>query len=248
MCVWVTAPFEMRVRTTSRARVCARSWGGARPLLAVRGYSCVVLPHKLSRVRIFHPRNREPTPPSRDSRDGTRRGQDRVQDRVLGVMDKIEYKRLEYKHEGRTIYEWYQSLEEVHVFISPPPGVTSKMIDCKIMSTQLTIGIKGNPPFIDEPFAEFVNAAESYWTWEDAEAPREGKELHLCITKGSKGVTWSSLLRGHTEVDPLTQQELQKSLMLERFQAENPGFDFSGASFNGQVPNAKTFMGGVGYQ
>ena len=164
------------------------------------------------------------------------------------IMDKIEYKRLEYKHEGRTIYEWHQSLEEVHVFIAPPPGVTAKMIDCKIMATQLTLGIKGNPPFMDEPFAEYVNATESYWTWEDAEAPREGKELHLCITKGSKGVTWNSLLRGHTEVDPLTQQELQKSLMLERFQAENPGFDFSGASFNGQVPDAKTFMGGVGYQ
>ena len=45
------------------------------------------------------------------------------------IMDKIEYKRLEYKHEGRTIYEWHQSLEEVHVFIAPPPGVTAKMID-----------------------------------------------------------------------------------------------------------------------
>ena len=137
------------------------------------------------------------------------------------------------------------SLEEVHVFISPPPGVTAKMIDCKIMSTQLTLGIKGNPPFIDEPFAEFINAAESYCTWEDAEAPREGKELHLCITKGSKGVTWESLLKGHEPVDPFTQSEVQKSLMLERFQAENPGFDFSGASFNGTVPDAKNFMGGA---
>ena len=35
--------------------------------------------------------------------------------------------------------------------------------------------------------------------------------------------------------------------MLERFQEENPGFDFSGASFNGQVPDPKNFMGGVGY-
>ena len=186
-------------------------------------------------------------------------------------MDKIEYKRLEYKHEGRTIYEWYQSLEEVHVFITPPPGVAAKMIDCKISATQLTLGLKGNPPFMDEPFTEKANASESYWTMEDAEPPREGKELHLIITKGSKGVTWPSLLRGHTEVDPYTQQELQKTLMLERFQAEvrpcptprapaahrptaphacgqNPGFDFSGASFNGQVPDPKTFMGGVGYQ
>ena len=29
------------------------------------------------------------------------------------MCDKIEYKRLAYKHEGRTIYEWYQTLEEV---------------------------------------------------------------------------------------------------------------------------------------
>ena len=71
--------------------------------------------------------------------------------------------------------------------------------------------------------------------------------LHLSLVKGSKGVSWDSLLQGHTKNDPFTQSEVQKSLMLERFQAENPGFDFSGASFNGQVPDPKSFMGGVGY-
>ena len=53
---------------------------------------------------------------------------------------------------------------------------------------------------------------------------------------------------GASQVDPFTQSEVQKSLMLERFQEENPGFDFSGATFNGQVPDPKTFMGGVGYK
>ena len=71
--------------------------------------------------------------------------------------------------------------------------------------------------------------------------------LQIALTKGSKGVTWDCLLKGHTPVDHYTQSEVQKSLMLERFQAENPGFDFSGASFNGQVPDPKNFMGGVGY-
>ena len=71
--------------------------------------------------------------------------------------------------------------------------------------------------------------------------------LHLSLVKGSKGVTWDCLLQGHTKNDPFTQSEVQKSLMLERFQAENPGFDVSGASFNGQVPDPKSFMGGVGY-
>ena len=71
--------------------------------------------------------------------------------------------------------------------------------------------------------------------------------LHMSLVKGSKGITWDCLLKGHTKNDPFTQSEVQKSLMLERFQAENPGFDFSGAQFNGSVPDPKTFMGGVGY-
>ena len=29
--------------------------------------------------------------------------------------------------------------------------------------------------------------------------------------------------------------------------AQNPGFDFSGAEFNGEVPDARSFMGGVKY-
>lgn len=36
--------------------------------------------------------------------------------------------------------------------------------------------------------------------------------------------------------------------MLERFQEENPGFDFSNAEFNGMVPDPQKFMGGVKYQ
>lgn len=72
--------------------------------------------------------------------------------------------------------------------------------------------------------------------------------LHLALSKGSKGVTWPSLLRGQQALDPYAQTEVQKSLMLERFQAENPGFDFSGAEFNGQVPDPKTFMEGLRYK
>ena len=126
------------------------------------------------------------------------------------------------------------------MFIEVPPGVRAKHLDVKFTSTQLTIGIKGNPPFIDEPFGYPVNASDSTWTL-------EGGILQLELTKGSKGLTWECLLKGHTPVDPFTQSEVQKSLMLERFQAENPGFDFSGATFNGSVPDPKTFMNGMGY-
>lgn len=193
-------------------------------------------------------------------------------------MDKIEYKRFRYEHNGQTVYEWEQSLEELHCYIVPPAGVKARQLDVAISARHLTVGIKGNPPFLSvraasssarrlrscmstarpharppgsrvprvahlsaqEDFAELVNSHESFWTLEDG-------VLHLTLCKGSRGVTWPCLVRGHESFDPLTQQEVQRSLMLERFQAEHPGFDFSGASFSGQVPDPKTFMEGVRY-
>jgi hypothetical protein len=97
-----------------------------------------------------------------------------------------------------------------------------------------------------------------------------------------QGEPWAAVIKGH-ELDPMTQQQDQQRLMLERFQREvspgrstlpalglllhpapqltvcvclyvllaatattqHPGFDFSGATFNGAVPNARTFMGGL---
>lgn len=153
----------------------------------------------------------------------------------------IATKRLTYEYQGRKIYEWEQSLEEVHMYVEVPPGVKAKMLEVSITPSQLRVGLKGNPPFINEPFHTTVNSSESMWTLEDG-------VLHLALEKGSKGVTWECLLKGHTPNDPFTASEVQKSLMLERFQAENPGFDFSGAEFNGNVPDPKTFMGGVGYK
>lgn len=56
--------------------------------------------------------------------------------------------RLAFQYKGRTVYEWEQTLEEIHMYIVPPPGVKAKMLDVKITSTHVRIGIKGNPPFI----------------------------------------------------------------------------------------------------
>ena len=60
-----------------------------------------------------------------------------------------------------------------------------------------------------------------------------------------KAETWPSALLGHGELDAFTKGEVQKKIMLERFQEEHPGFDFSGAEFNGGAPDPRKFMGGV---
>ena len=45
----------------------------------------------------------------------------------------------------------------------------------------------------------------------------------------------------------MMQEEMKKNILLQRFQEENPGFDFSGAQMNGTAPDAREFMGGVKY-
>ncbi|RLN93889.1 hypothetical protein BBJ28_00012938 [Nothophytophthora sp. Chile5] len=47
-------------------------------------------------------------------------------------------------------------------------------------------------------------------------------------------------------LDPMAQEATKRQMMLERFQEENPGFDFSNAEFNGAAPDPRTFMGGAG--
>lgn len=71
-----------------------------------------------------------------------------------------------------------------------------------------------------------VNKTESFWMIED-------EELHIQLCKLKKAETWPSACLGHMALDPITQQEVQKNILLERFQEENPGFDFSGASMSG---------------
>lgn len=142
------------------------------------------------------------------------------------------------KHKGQTIYEWEQHLDEVDVFINPPPGVGAKQLEISIATQHLKVGIKGNPPYINFDLAGQVNAEDSLWMIEDG-------ELHINLAKQSAGQTWPSLFVGIGELDEAEQEAVQKDLMLQRFQAENPGFDFSQATFNGAAPDATTFMGGV---
>jgi hypothetical protein len=46
---------------------------------------------------------------------------------------------------GQLIYEWEQSLDEVNIYIAPPPGITAAMLDIEIKANHVMVGIKGNP-------------------------------------------------------------------------------------------------------
>ncbi len=77
------------------------------------------------------------------------------------------------------------------------------------------------------------------WTLEDG-------ELSITLSKAHKAETWPSVFKGHEPLDAATTADVQKRMLLERFQEENPGFDFRNAEVNGSVPDPRTFMGGPG--
>lgn len=123
--------------------------------------------------------------------------------------------RIQFEHEGRTIYEWTQNLTEVNIYIQPPPGVTSKMLDIKIEPHRLVVGLKGTPPFIDEETGGAVIVDESLWMVDDG-------ELNINLQKMNKAEAWDRALVGKSgeSIDAFTKEEVRKQLMLERFQEE----------------------------
>lgn len=146
--------------------------------------------------------------------------------------------RASFVHEGRTIYEWEQSLDEVLVYIRPPAGVTASMVVCSLKTRHVTLGLKGAPPFLDEALACACTATESLWTL-------DAGELTLTLTKASRGETWPAVFAGHGRLDAASEAETHRRMLLERFGEEHRGFDFSGADISGTVPDPRTFMGGI---
>jgi hypothetical protein len=140
----------------------------------------------------------------------------------------------------------------VTLYIDAPPlpaQSPASYIIVNIKADRLQVGLKGNDRFfIDEKTFDKVKEKESSWYLDDG-------VITIILAKAFRGQTWEGVLNGHTQnsqgvtesVDPFVKQEMQRTMMLERFQEENPGFDFRDASFNGEVPDPRTFMGGVGY-
>ncbi|KAJ0718877.1 putative CS domain, HSP20-like chaperone, NudC family [Helianthus annuus] len=147
-------------------------------------------------------------------------------------------KRHSFFHGSQKVFEWDQTLDEVNMYINLPTGVPTKLFYCKILSKHVEVGIKGNPPYMNHDLSSPVKTDSSFWTIED-------DVLHITLQKRDKGQTWSSPIQGQGQLDPYAADLEQKRLMLQRFQEENPGFDFSQAQFSGNCPDPRTFMGGI---
>ena len=112
--------------------------------------------------------------------------------------------RQKFEYNGHVVYEWDQTLEEVRVYVRPPPQIKAKQISCTITSTHLALGLKGaDKPFIDEDFFSKVKLDESSWMMSDG-------EIEVNLQKVNKAETWESALKGHGELNPFVKGEVQK--------------------------------------
>jgi hypothetical protein len=172
---------------------------------------------------------------------------------TTGIMRKNEDNgRYAFEFNGQTIYEWEQTLEDVTIYVKPPPTVEKgNQIRCQISPSHLQLGLQGGAQwFLSEPTGGLVDVSESTWSLEEDDANPRQKLICIYLIKAHKAEQWDTALAGRhstTTLDPVAKEQVKKELMLERFQEENPGFDFRGADFNGAVPDPREFMGGVKY-
>merc|ERR1712098_198954 len=104
------------------------------------------------------------------------------------------------------------------------------------------MGLKtAEKPFISEELGGKVNTSESYWALED-------NVLTIYLKKLYKAETWYAAFKNHGELDPFTAEQQKQKVLLERFQSENPGFDYSEATFSGMCPEPRKFMDGPSYK
>ena len=163
--------------------------------------------------------------------------------------------RYVFEFNGNPIYEWEQKLDDVVVYVKSPVTRGDQIV-CEISPKRLKLGLKSASQFfISEETFGTVDVSESTWSLEDDDDNHSNngtnKVIVIYLIKAHRGELWDTALKGNestaSDIDPMAKEQVRKDLLLERFQEENPGFDFRDAEFNGSVPDARTFMGGVKY-
>jgi len=127
------------------------------------------------------------------------------------------------------------------------------MVQIQFSVKRLQVSVPDHKNLIDGELYASVKPDECVWTLEDDEEEKDasGHWLRVVIVtlcKAKLHETWTALLSGETSAPTSVDgsgdasatfavEEMKKRMMLEKFQAEQPGFDFSGAEFTGRVPD-----------
>ena len=64
------------------------------------------------------------------------------------------------RHGGRVVYEWDQTLHEVNVYVTAPPGVRAAQLECQFGVKHLRLALRGNRPYL-QARSRFANWAQT---------------------------------------------------------------------------------------
>ncbi len=73
----------------------------------------------------------------------------------------------------------------------------------------------------------------------------EDDTIVIYLQKTKIGEGWKAALAAHAVHSELDEAQLRQQMLMDRFQRENPGFDFSRAQFSGSAPDPTEFLGGI---
>ena len=149
-------------------------------------------------------------------------------------------------------FTWEQSLDEVDLYIPSPNGekVTKKTVPSfRVLHGALQMRVVMGPGIVavfDAALGGRADGTESFWTTDD-----DGATLHIVIAKAVKGEPWATVFvdatttkqqpstskdTAHGDVNVSDLESARREMLLQRFQEEHPGFDFSDAQVSGAAP------------
>ena len=109
-------------------------------------------------------------------------------------------------------YFWTQNLNELTVYIDVPEGTRAKEVNCKITSTKLKIGLKGQEPIIDGDLGGKAKV-DSLWTLES------NKMIVITLDKCVE-TWWKSVIKGDPEIDT---QQVDSTRKVHEYDSETQG-------------------------
>lgn len=169
-------------------------------------------------------------------------------------------KEKEQAEQATLPYKWTQTLEEVDVTVSLPPGTRGRDLIVDIKLTSLKVALKGKEPLFEGTLYKPIHLDDSTWSISDSLL-----EIHL--DKSNKKEWWPHVLTHHPKIDVSkiqpensklsdldgetrgmvekmmydqrqkemglpTSDEQKKMETLKKFQQQHPEMDFSKAKIN----------------
>ncbi|KAF2755132.1 CS-domain-containing protein [Pseudovirgaria hyperparasitica] len=109
-----------------------------------------------------------------------------------------ELKAKEAAEQATLPYKWTQTIKDVDVTVEVPATLKGRDLNVQLSKTKLVVGIKGQPPIIEDDLFSPIHVDESTWTLETASA---GKTIEVHLDKVNQMEWWPHVVKSAPKID-----------------------------------------------